>query len=135
MKTLLLFLLAFILVPLLDFVWIGILMKNFYLTELGSYARMENGVFKPILWAAALVYVALAAGIIVFVLPLAEGNIAKAALLGAVLGACIYGTYDFTNLSILQNWSMKFTLVDVAWGTALCAGNAAIVTWVSEKFN
>lgn len=134
MKTTFTFLLAFILVPILDYLWIGLLMKNFYLTELGSLARTENGIFKPVIWSAALVYITLATSIIVFVLPLADGSILKAAGLGALMGACIYGCYDFTNLSIIQNWTLKMTLVDVVWGSVLCSVNSAIVAWASQKF-
>lgn len=41
-------------------------------------------------------------------------------LQGALLGAFLYGTYEFTNLSIISSWTWTLSIVDVAWGSFAC---------------
>ena len=41
----------------------------------------------------------------------------EVAFYGALLGCMSYAMYDLTNLTFLVNYSLKFTLVDIAWGT------------------
>jgi uncharacterized membrane protein len=36
-----------------------------------------------------------------------------------ILGVCVYGVYEFTNLSTFKNWKMKMTLLDTLWGGIL----------------
>lgn len=38
---------------------------------------------------------------------------------GALLGAIAYGTYEFTNLATLRDWSWQQVAVDGLWGTVL----------------
>ncbi|PTX55970.1 putative membrane protein [Litoreibacter ponti] len=42
----------------------------------------------------------------------------------AFLGALGYGTYEFTNLSVMKDWNWTMTLTDFFWGIAL-TGTAA----------
>ncbi len=133
MKFLIQFFLSLFFVLVLDTIWLGFVMKHFYRIELGTLARTIDGQFNPILWAAAVVYVTLAFGITFFILPRST-DLIPSFLSGAALGFVIYAVYDFTNLSTLQNWSLKMTLVDVAWGTLLCGTVSALVTLVNNKF-
>lgn len=36
-----------------------------------------------------------------------------------ILGVCVYGVYEFTNLTTFKNWEMKMTLLDTLWGGIL----------------
>ena len=129
------FVLTLVLIPLFDFVWIGNLMKSFYMSELGSIARMENGEFKPNLLAAACVYLVMSFGIVVFVLSQSDRSLLTTFLYVAALGFVIYGTYDLTNLSTLQAWTIKLTIVDTLWGTFLCGLVSLIVQYASNKLS
>lgn len=114
----------------LDGVWLGLLMKDFYRREIGSIMRMADGGMAPNWTAAFLVYVALATGIAVFVVQRA-GDVWSAAAYGALFGALVYGVYDFTNYSILSQWTLTLTVADVCWGafaTAVCSAVARAVT-------
>lgn len=105
----------------IDFVWLGIVMKSFYLRELGPLARTgPNGNLTPNIFAAALVYLSLGAAFAFFVAPYAT-SYGKAAGAGALLGLLTYAVYDFTNLTILNGYSIKMTIVDIIWGTILGA--------------
>ena len=36
-----------------------------------------------------------------------------------LLGLCTYGIYDFTNMAIFKDWSIKVVLLDTIWGGVL----------------
>ena len=116
----------------LDGLWLGFVGKQFYFNEIGPLMRLSDGVAQPLWPAAIIVYAALIAGIVIFVLPKTNGNILHALLYGAAFGFITYATYDFTNLATLQNWSLKISIIDTIWGTALCATTACLTTWITR---
>ncbi|MBD8063974.1 DUF2177 family protein [Devosia sp. PTR5] len=111
----------------LDFIWLSTMGKNFYFKEL-------NGLLldQPNLVIAGLFYLAYLVGVVILVVAPAEGDIMKAAVLGAVLGFVAYGTYDLTNLSTVKGFTPAVAMVDMAWGTALTAVTAAAATWAGR---
>lgn len=135
MKKLILFFIAWILVPLIDYIWLGNIAQNFYLSELGNLVRMKDGAFDPLIWAAALVYVALAGLIVFFVLPLSNGSYKQAATKGFFMGLFVYTVYDATNLSLLNNWPLLMSFVDMAWGGVLCSLISVIVLYCDFKLS
>ena len=111
----------------LDGLWLGVLMKNFYRDQLAPIARMAAGGGMAPNWPAAfVVYVLLGTGIAVFVIPRAA-TVPLAAGYGALFGLVVYGVYDFTNYSTLRQWPFAVTLADVAWGAVATAACAALV--------
>ncbi len=133
MKPAIQYLVALVILLIIDSLWLGFIMKKFYHTELGTLMRTVDGQFKPVLWAAGMVYFALALGIVVFVLP-RTAELTQSFLYGVCLGFIIYGVYDFTNLATIQNWSLKLTFADVAWGSFLCGTTSLLTTLVNNKF-
>ena len=116
-------LLAFVL---LDGVWLGLVMRQFYRDRLAPIARMNGGSLAPDWLAAGLVYVALGAGLAVFVVPRAT-TVAGAAAYGALFGLVTYGVYDFTNMATLKHWTWSLAVVDVCWGAFAAAVAAAAI--------
>lgn len=111
---------------LLDGVWLGLLMKNFYRDQLAPIVRLaEGGGMAPNWPAAFMVYILLGTGIALFVMPRAP-TVPLAAVYGAVFGLVVYGVYDFTNYSTLRQWPFVVTLADVAWG-AVASAAASVV--------
>jgi uncharacterized membrane protein len=100
----------------LDFVWLGFIAKDFYRTQLGPL-MLE----KPLLGVAIVFYLLYTIGIVGFAVApaLATDSWMRAMAAGALLGLVAYSTYDLTNLATLRGWSMKLSLVDVAWGTVV----------------
>jgi uncharacterized membrane protein len=98
----------------LDFVWLGFIAKDFYRTQLGPL-MLE----KPLLGVAVAFYLLYTIGIVSFAVApaLAADSWTRAMAAGALLGLVAYSTYDLTNLATLRGWSVKLSLVDVAWGT------------------
>lgn len=114
----------------LDGIWLGVVMKDFYRRSLAPIARMADGGLDPIWPVAALVYPVLAAGLAVLVLPQARSPLTALAL-GAFFGAVTYAVYDLTNHATLRDWRTVMTLVDIAWGAFSCgiaAWTAALLT-------
>jgi uncharacterized membrane protein len=97
-----------------DFVWLGWVAKDYYQSQLGGLLLVQPN------WAAAVTFYALyAAGVVFFCISPALDTVSlgKAALLGALLGALAYATYDLSNLATLKGWPMALSLVDIAWGS------------------
>jgi len=113
----------------LDGVWLGLLMKNFYRDQLAPIVRLANGGIAPNWPAAVVVYALLGTGIALFVIPHAS-TVPLAAARGALFGLVVYGVYDFTNYSTLQQWPLA--LADVAWGAVASAACAAAVQVVNR---
>ena len=107
----------------LDYIWLSLLASGLYRSELGGLMRLSGGGLQPIIWAAALVYLALAAGIVLFVLPRAGqgASLGSVLLWGAAFGLVVYTVYDMTNHSLLKDWPLRISLVDIAWGGLLNA--------------
>jgi len=107
----------------IDLIWLGVVARSFYQTQLGHLMRANVN------WTAAVVfYLLFVVGIVVLVvLPAIERHsMGRALLLGALLGLVTYAAYDLTNLAVLEGFPLIVALVDVAWGTVLCASVSAI---------
>ena len=110
----------------LDGIWLGMLMKNFYRDQLAPIVRLADGGIAPNWPAALVVYVLLGTGIALFVIPRAP-TVSLAAVYGALFGLVVYGVYDFTNYSTLRQWPFVLVLADVTWGAVASAACAAAV--------
>lgn len=119
---------------LIDFTWIGVIARRFYLGQFGSLARMRNGKFAPNLAAGLAAWTVLAAGIVLFAVPKLEPDSSLLTVLGwgGLLGFVCYATYDLTNLATVRDYSLKLTVADIAWGTALSAVVTTIVWLVAR---
>jgi uncharacterized membrane protein len=115
----------------LDGVWLGLLMKNFYRQQLAPIVRLADGGIAPNWPAAFVVYILLGTGIALFVMP-QTATASSAAVRGALFGLIVYGVYDFTNYSTLRQWPFVLTLADVAWGALASAAAAVFVRVVAR---
>lgn len=118
----------------LDAVWLNGPGGALYKSELGDLLRRApDGTLTPLWPPVIAVYVLLLGGLLVLVVPRAAGDLTMAALLGAAFGLVVYGVYDCTNLGLLRGWTVKVTLVDILWGTALSAITATAMTWTARS--
>ncbi len=114
------FFIALLFIIVLDLLWVGFLANSFYKNEVRPILKLDGESISPRWYAVVPVYMLLALGFALFVVPHASSTV-QAAGLGALLGLVIYGVYDFTNLALLASWTLRITLVDVAWGAVLGA--------------
>lgn len=121
--TLLGYVVTLIALIVIDFVWLAWIAKSMYAAELGGLLRKE-----PNLIAAGAFYLLYAAGLTFFaIMPgLKLDSVLQAMALGAALGLVAYGTYDLTNLAVLNGYSLRIALIDIAWGTVASAATSAL---------
>jgi len=118
----------------IDLVWLGVVARSFYQDQMGHLMRANVN------WVAAMVfYLVFVAGIVVLVVwpAIERESLAWALSLGALFGLVTYAAYDLTNLAVLEGYPLKIALVDLLWGTVLCASVSAITfsawAWVIGK--
>lgn len=107
----------------LDFLWLGVLASGLYKRELGSFLRLTGDALTPITWAALLVYLAIPLGVVLFALPRvsSENLIGSSLFWGALYGIVLYTVYDMTNYSLIKDWPLKLSVIDICWGGFLNA--------------
>ncbi len=105
----------------MDAVWLGVLMRDFYKTELGALMR-EN----PRLAAAGVFYAVYVVGVVVFAIgpALDGGGWGRALVMGGLFGFFAYFTYDMVNYATLKGYSLRLVLVDTAWGIVVTGMSA-----------
>ncbi len=118
----------------LDFVWLKLSAEPLYHRALGTV--MAD---KPNMLAAVAFYLVYLVGVVVFAVrpALESGDWQSALWRGALLGFIAYATYDLTNLATLRVWTLKISLIDMAWGAALTAiaasASAAITLMLAAR--
>ena len=134
--TIKLFFITLPIVIVLDLIWLGGIMAQFYQHELGMLARRMNGTFAPYLPTAVLVYVLMAAGLVIFVYPRVMPSVGLDTFLwGALYGFMVYGIYELTNYTILANWPIKLVIVDTAWGAFLFGVTSYSTLYIAHLLN
>ena len=114
-----------------DLIWLSFSVKYFYKPQLGGLLNE-----KPVMWAAVLFYLIYVAGLAIIILQPAikQDSIVQAFLTGIVFGIVAYGTYNFTNMATIRNWSPYVVLVDIIWGGFLTGTSSALGIYISKKF-
>jgi len=107
---------ALITVGILDGLWLGVIAREFYRSQMVAVAA-ESFNLVP----AALFYFLYPLGVLFVALtPPAQGW-GEALGRSALLGLVAYGVYDLTNMATLKSWPLKLALADMAWGTFITA--------------
>ena len=115
----------------LDLFWLLGPGRPLYISEIGGLLRSQ-----PQLGASAAFYLLYAAGLTYFgVMPGLKSSSAVLALgQGALFGLMAYATYDLTNLAVLNGFTLRIALIDLAWGTVLSGVTAWIASSLLMKF-
>lgn len=131
-KYLISYVLVLVIFTVIDMVWLMGVARSTYVAEMGALMKKS-----PNLVAAVIFYLLYAAGLVVFAIKpgLANESWLWAAVLGACLGLIAYGTYDFTNLAVIEGYGWRIALIDLAWGTTVSAVTAALATRVAIAFS
>ncbi|QFS81660.1 hypothetical protein FIU97_02580 [Roseivivax sp. THAF40] len=105
----------------IDAIMLTFVMKPLFTRHLGDLMRDS-----PMLGAAAGFYLLYVAGLVFLVsMPaLRDGDPGRAALHGAIIGAMAYGTYEFTCMAIMKDWSWQMVAADTTWGAVLTGFSA-----------
>jgi len=112
----------------LDFLFLGILAKDFFRSQVGDMLGELKAVPGIIFY---LVYVV---GILVFVSGSGGAHWRHAALYGALFGFFCYATFDLTCLAALRHWTWTIAITDIAWGTFVTATAATAGVLAADWF-
>lgn len=113
-----------------DIAWLALIANKMYKKYLGFIMSPSPN------WTAAIIfYLLYIAGLVFFVIaPAIEKKSWTYALLaGLFFGLVTYATYDLTNLATLKDWPLKITIIDLIWGSTLCATVSFITYHVINK--
>lgn len=124
---------GFLTILILDYIWLGTVTKDFIVREFGDLITVTDGKIDINLTAWLLAWLSIAIMVVTFV-TLRFTGYGNIALYGAIMGFMMYAMYDLTNLTFLTGYSLKFTLVDIAWGTFACTMVALVSYWVLQLF-
>lgn len=115
MDNILAYVAALLVFGILDSLWLGAMSSRLYRPALGDIL-LERLRLIP----ALIFYFAYPIGILFFAaIPATDAF--TALLRGSLFGLFAYGTYDLTNQATLRRWTLRLTLVDLAYGTVAAA--------------
>ncbi len=127
MKLAMVYGIALVVMLALDFVWLSATGNTIYRPNMQSLIREKVNLVPAVgfyaLFAFALAYL--------IILPGISGNavnLVDLSLRAGVLGLACYATYSLTGLSIIRDWPVNVSLIDMAWGTfaAVATANATV---------
>ncbi len=123
-------LIASVIFLIIDVIWLSFATKSFYRPLIGNLLAE-----KPVMWAAALFYILYVLGMSLIVIqPCIDSNsIFKTIYTGFIFGLVAYGTYNLTNMAVLEGWSPTVTFVDMFWGGTLTAFSATTGLYFAKK--
>ncbi len=106
-------------------------MKDFNMRQLGSLLNIEDGQMKINYIAAGLAYLFMALVAVVFIQPHLSSQLSylQYFLYGSLLGVCVYGIYDMTNMATLKGYTWAFAAADIAWGSFLYGIVFLVISW------
>ena len=119
----------------LDVVWLGLATESLYRPAMGSLLRTD---FNLLPGAGFYVIYGLALAVLVIRPVLtAEGGHGELTLKAALLGLAAFATYDLTALSVIRDWPLTLSFIDMAWGTfaAVVACNVTVVVLKALRQN
>lgn len=115
----------------LDFLFLGILAKNFFVSEVGDMLGEVRAA------PAILFYLLYVAGVLIFVSGGAGATARSTLLYGALFGLFCYATFDLTALALLKHWSWAVAVLDVSWGAMVTAVSSTaglfVANWLVPK--
>ena len=121
-----LYIVTFAVILPLDFLFLGVLAKDFFRTQVGDMLGDLKMVPGLIFYA---VYVT---GILVFVSGSEAATWKHAVLYGALFGFFCYATFDLTCLAVLKHWSWPAAFLDISWGAFVTATSATVGVVVAD---
>ncbi|MCX6727429.1 MAG: DUF2177 family protein [Candidatus Saccharibacteria bacterium] len=114
-----------------DGIWLGLIAKNLYATELKGLMTDQ------VKWGAAVLFYLLFIGFLIYFAidpALQSQSVALAMQKGALFGFATYATYDLTNYATLKGFPLKIVIIDLIWGTVLSASVTSVAYLAYTKF-
>lgn len=120
LKIIWVYFVGFVTLCILDYFYLWFATKDFIIKEFGSLITVgENGSIQIKLLFWIIAWIAISAMVVTFV-TFKYNNYLDVALYWALLWFLSYTMYDFTNLTFINNYSLKFSIADVLWWSFVC---------------
>ena len=130
-RYLALYLATLIVIVPIDFLFLGLVGKGFFTSQVGDMLGQIR------LVPAVLFYLLYAVGIVVFVNGPSTATWTSALTYGALFGLFCYATFELTSLSLLKHWTWPVVAVDVCWGAFVTAVSSTlgllIANWLAPS--
>jgi len=130
-RYLALYLATLIVIVPIDFLFLGLVGKGFFTSQVGDMLGEIR------LVPAVLFYLLYAVGIVVFVNGPSTATWTSALTYGALFGLFCYATFELTSLSLLKHWTWPVVAVDVCWGAFVTAVSSTlgllIANWLAPS--
>lgn len=111
----------------LDFLFLGILAKGFFVSEVGDMLGEVRAL------PALLFYALYVAGVLIFVSSGTDATAWSTLQYGALFGLFCYATFDLTALALLKQWSWAVAAVDIGWGAVVTAVSSTAGLLVADR--
>ena len=130
-RYLALYLATLIVIVPIDFLFLGLVGKGFFTSQVGDMLGQIR------LVPAVLFYLLYPVGIVVFVNGPSTATWTSALTYGALFGLFCYATFELTSLSLLKHWTWPVVAVDVCWGAFVTAVSSTlgllIANWLAPR--
>ena len=110
-----------------DFVFLGILAKDFFQQQVGDML----GEVRPA--PAVLFYLLYPVGVVIFASGARDATWRSTLLFGALFGFFCYATFELTSLAMLKHWTWPVVILDIAWGTFVTALSATVSLLAADR--
>ena len=107
-----------------------------------TYSRIVKNISGKSLtnryYSGAIVYIALALGLITFVIPKVRTNslmniVKDSIMYGGIFGLVVYATFDFTTHFMFEGWPLSISIIDTVWGSILSTLVTIIYCYLANK--
>ena len=130
-RYIVLYLATLVVLMVLDFLFLGILAKGFFVSAVGDMLGEVRAL------PAVLFYLIYVVGVLIFVSGAATATPHSTLLYGALFGLFCYATFDLTSLALLKHWSWTVAAVDIGWGAMVTAVSSTagllVADWLGTK--
>lgn len=123
---------AIVMLP-LDLLFLGVVAKSFFVSQVGEMLGTVR------LVPAVIFYFLYIVGILVFVTGPANTTWRSAVVFGALFGFFCYATFELTSMAMLKHWTWSVVAVDIGWGVFVTAMSATLglllADWIETKIS
>lgn len=128
--------LIFVLLIFFDLLWFSYSVPSIYSP---LFARSQNISIDSLnyrMYFGLIAWLFLALGIHIFIKPFYNIDSLKTFLFKTFsLGVVIYGTFNFTNLTVFSNYTLLPSIIDTLWGGIVISLVSLVIKFFSSFFN
>jgi uncharacterized membrane protein len=121
------FLILASIILLLDLLWLKYAVKELWENNVRSVQKSDMKVNTKY---ALLSYIVIIIGVYMFVVKKTT-NVKEGMIYGFIYGFILYSVFDFTNLTIFKDFSLRTAVIDMLWGGFLTSVAVGLTKYLS----